>query len=142
MRVVVGIGARGGVGAEEVLRAISLVLQPHWRVEAIASIDRRSDLVAAASSNLGIRGVIYSAEELSSVWTPYASQRVLDAVGSVSVAEAAALLAGSAQRLLIPRSVCGPTVVAVAEVADVPTNLRHGLAKADGRGHCESNDLR
>ncbi|MCZ4518556.1 cobalamin biosynthesis protein [Rhodococcus ruber] len=125
MRVVVGIGARAGVDAAEIVRAIAAVLRPDWRVEAIASIDRKADLVAAVASSMGVRGLTYSAQELSAVPTPCASQRVFDAVGSASVAEAAALLAGPAQRLVIPRSVRGATVVAVAPVADVPANVRY-----------------
>ncbi|MGB6069707.1 MAG: cobalamin biosynthesis protein [Rhodococcus sp. (in: high G+C Gram-positive bacteria)] len=122
MRVVVGIGARAGVDAAAVVAAISTVLQPNWRVETIASIDRKAELVAAVASSMGVRGVTYSAEELSSVSTPHTSRRVHDAVGSTSVAEAATLLAGSAQQLLIPRTVGGRVTVAVAAVSEVAAN--------------------
>lgn len=125
MRVVVGIGARAGVDAAEIERAISAVLRPDWSIEAIASIDRKADLVTAVASSMQVRGITYSAVELSAVSTTCASQRVLDAVGSASVAEAAALLAGAAQRLVIPRSVQGAAVVAVAPVADLRANLPH-----------------
>ncbi|MDV6261386.1 cobalamin biosynthesis protein [Rhodococcoides yunnanense] len=114
MRVVVGIGARSGVGAAEIVRVISTVLQPNWRVEAIASIDRKADLVAAVASSMGVRGVTYSAMELSTVVTPTVSVRVLDAVGSASVAEAAALLAGNSPQLSVPRFALGGVTVAVA----------------------------
>ncbi|KQU53743.1 hypothetical protein ASG84_04145 [Rhodococcus sp. Leaf278] len=116
MRVVVGIGARKGVAAAEVVRVISTVLQTNWRVEAIASIDRKADLVAAVASSMGVRGVTYSAMELSTVVTPTVSVRVLDAVGSASVAEAAALLAGRSTELTVPRFGLRGVTVAVVEL--------------------------
>ena len=114
MRVVVGIGARKGVAAAEVVRVISTVLQPNWRVEAIASIDRKADLVAAVASSMGVRGVTYSAEELSAALTVASSDRVSRAVGTGSVAEAAALLAAGSADTLVPRTVQGMITVAVA----------------------------
>ncbi|OZC82147.1 hypothetical protein CH254_28080 [Rhodococcus sp. 06-412-2C] len=116
MRVVVGIGARSGVGAAEIVRVISTVLQPNWRVEAIASIDRKADLVAAVASSMGVRGVTYSARELSTVVTPTVSVRVLRAVGTASVAEAAALLAGGSTELAVPRFGLDGVTVAVVEL--------------------------
>ncbi|MEU3473365.1 cobalamin biosynthesis protein [Rhodococcus sp. NPDC006774] len=119
MRVVVGIGARAGVDAADVVAAISTVLQPDWHVEAIASIDRKAELVAAVASSMGVRGVTYSASELSTVVTPTVSVRVLRAVGSASVAEAAALLAGRSTELAVPRfGLDGVTVAVVALCLD------------------------
>ncbi|CCQ16837.1 putative CbiG-like cobalamin biosynthesis protein [Rhodococcus sp. AW25M09] len=117
MRVVVGIGARMGVDAADVMRVISTVLQQNWQVEAIASIDRKAELVAAVAASMGVRGLTYSAEQLSAVPTATNSQRVQDAVGSASVAVASVLLAGAAGQLLVPRTVDGRVVVAVAEAA-------------------------
>ncbi|WP_415974520.1 cobalamin biosynthesis protein [Rhodococcus sp. 077-4] len=122
MWVVVGIGARTGVGAGDVVAAISTVLHQDWHVEAIASIDRKAELVEAVASSMGVRGVTYSAEELSAVPTPHVSQRVHDAVGSGSVAEAAALLAGRARQLTVPRTVDGMITVAIAAVNERAAN--------------------
>lgn len=116
-RVVVGIGARADVGAESVVRVISDVMQPNWTVVAVASIDRRAGLVTALASSMGVQAVTYSAAELSGVATTTASSRVRDAVGSASVAEAAALLAGEARDLLTPRIIHGGVTVAVALAA-------------------------
>ncbi|MCJ0893275.1 cobalamin biosynthesis protein [Rhodococcus sp. ARC_M12] len=116
MRVVVGIGARAGVDAADVVAAISAVLQPDWHVEAIASIDRKAELVVAVASSMGVRGVTYSARELSTVVTPTVSVRVLRAVGSASVAEAAALLAGGSTELTVPRLGLDGVTVAVVEL--------------------------
>ena len=116
MRVVVGIGARAVVDSADVEAAISTVLQPDWSVEAIASIDRKADLVAAVASSMGVRGVTYSARELSTVVTPTVSVRVLDAVGCASVAEAAALLAGRSTKLTVPRFGLDGVNVAVVEL--------------------------
>ncbi|MDV6301582.1 cobalamin biosynthesis protein [Rhodococcus sp. IEGM 1374] len=125
MRVVVGIGARAGVDAADVVAAISTVLQPDWHVEAIASIDRKAELVAAVASSMGVRGVTYSASELSTVVTPTVSVRVLRAVGSASVAEAAALLAGRSTELAVPRfGLDGVTVAVVALCLDGGPGVR------------------
>ncbi|MEH6793542.1 MAG: cobalamin biosynthesis protein [Rhodococcus sp. (in: high G+C Gram-positive bacteria)] len=114
--MVVGIGARAGVDAADVVAAISAVLQPDWHVEAIASIDRKAELVVAVASSMGVRGVTYSARELSTVVTPTVSVRVLRAVGSASVAEAAALLAGGSTELTVPRLGLDGVTVAVVEL--------------------------
>jgi cobalt-precorrin 5A hydrolase len=125
MRVVVGIGARAGVDAADVVAAISTVLQPDWHVEAIASIDRKAELVAAVASSMGVRGVTYSASELSTVVTPTVSVRVLRAVGSASVAEAAALLAGRSTELAVPRfGLDGVTVAVVVLCLDGGPGVR------------------
>ncbi|WP_179275948.1 cobalamin biosynthesis protein [Rhodococcus sp. 06-235-1A] len=116
MQVVVGIGARAGVEPAAVVAAISTVLQPNWRVETIASIDRKADLLAAVASSMGVRGVTYSARELSTVVTPTVSVRVARAVGSASVAEAAALLAGNSTELTVPRLCLDGVTVAVVEL--------------------------
>ena len=122
MRVVVGIGARAGVDSADVVAAISTVLQPNWRVQAIASIDRKAELVAAVASSMGVRGVTYSAEELAAVSTSCASQRVHVAVGTASVAEAAALLAGPSRQLLVRRTVGATVTVAVLAVSEDAAN--------------------
>ena len=122
MRVVVGIGARAGVDAAYVLAAIASVLHQDWRVEAVASIDRKAELAAAVASSMGVRVVTYSAEELSAVTTARASRRVHNAVGSPSVAEAAALLAGPAPQVVVSRTVGAMVTVAVAAVSDGAAN--------------------
>ncbi|MFY2789531.1 cobalamin biosynthesis protein [Rhodococcus sp. MALMAid1271] len=123
MRVVVGIGARKGVDATEVIRVVSTVLQQNWQVDTIASIDGKAELVSAVASNMGVRGVTYSGSELAQVTTTSSSPRVLDAVGSASVAEAAVRLAGAAGPLLVPRTVQGAVVVAVGAVSEVAGNF-------------------
>ena len=61
-----------------------------------------------------VRGVTYSAEELSAALTVASSDRVSRAVGTGSVAEAAALLAAGSADTLVPRTVQGMITVAVA----------------------------
>ncbi|MDI9895171.1 cobalamin biosynthesis protein [Rhodococcus sp. IEGM 1381] len=116
MRVVVGIGARAGVDAAEMVYAIAAVLRPDWRVEAIASIDRKADLVAAVASSMGVRAITFTAAELSVARTVTSSDRVSRAVGTGSVAEAAALLAAGSAETLVPRTVRSAITVAVAGV--------------------------
>ncbi|MDI9931280.1 cobalamin biosynthesis protein [Rhodococcus sp. IEGM 1354] len=123
--VVIGIGARAGVGPDEVLQAIADVMHENWSVVSIASIDRKAELVAAIASRMGVRGATFSAADLSAVVTEFGSDRVRDAVGTASVAEASALLAGSARQLLVPRSVGATVVVAVAATNEEPADLTH-----------------
>ncbi|MBY4205261.1 MAG: cobalamin biosynthesis protein [Rhodococcus sp.] len=123
--VVIGIGTRAGVGPDEVLQAITEVMHENWSVVSIASIDRKAELVAAIASRMGVRGATFSASDLSAVVTESGSDRVRDAVGTASVAEASALLAGSARRLLVPKAVGATVVVAVAATDEEPADLPH-----------------
>ncbi len=108
---IVGVGARSGVAAAEVLAAVDAVGGP---VDALATLDRRATepgLVEAARSR-GWPLTAHPAVELDAVDTPTTSARVRDAVGTGSVAEAAALAGGG--RLVVPRTVLGRVTVAVA----------------------------
>jgi cobalamin biosynthesis protein CbiG len=111
---VVGIGARSGVGADEVLAAIDAVLPPGTTGVRLATLDVRAAeaglLAAAATRGWPLTG--HPAAELARVPVPSPSADVAARVGTPSVAEAAALLGGGT--LLVPRTVHGRVTVAVA----------------------------
>ncbi|MFD5180510.1 cobalamin biosynthesis protein [Nocardia sp. NPDC058379] len=115
--VVVGIGVRLGADPEKITRAVESVVGDTATVTCLATIDRRAPDpgVRAAAAALGVPVVAFSAAQLTEVGTPHRSPRTARAVGTPSVAEAAALLAGSGE-LLCGRTVVDGVVIAVATV--------------------------
>jgi cobalt-precorrin 5A hydrolase len=111
----VGVGARPGVSADEVLAAVDAVLPPGATGIELVTLDVRAAepgfVTAAAARNWPLTG--YPAAELAAVAVPEPSARVAAAVGTPSVAEAAALLGGGT--LLVGRTVHGQVTVAVAQ---------------------------
>lgn len=110
----VGVGAVAGVAAAEVLAAVDAVLPAGARVTALATLDVRAAEpgVAAAAATRGWPLVGHPAAALAGVPVPSPSARVAAAVGTASVAEAAALLGGA--RLVVGKTVHGRVTVAVA----------------------------
>lgn len=110
----VGFGAVSGVTAEEVLAAVDAVLPPGAEDVALATLDARAaepgPQAAAARRGWSLTG--YSPAELAAVDVPAPSARVAALVGTPSVAEAAALLAGG--ELVVGRTVHGRVTVAVS----------------------------
>ena len=111
---VVGVGARSGVGADEVLAAVDAVLPA-------GSADVRLATLAARAAEPGFTGAAaargwvltgHSAAELAAVPVPSPSALAADRVGTASVAEAAALLGGGC--LVVGKTVVGRVTVAVA----------------------------
>ncbi|MEU6280676.1 precorrin-3B C(17)-methyltransferase [Streptomyces sp. NPDC047028] len=105
--LVVGVGASKGAPVEEILGLVEDVvreagLSPRSVAE-LATVDAKSGepgLVAAAE-RLGVPLVTYTAGELAAVEVPNPSDAPLAAVGTPSVAEAAALVSGG--ELLVPK---------------------------------------
>lgn len=81
-------------------------------VAVIATIDRRAEEpgICDAAAYFGVPVLRYSAAEMAAVPVPNPSERVGSAVGTGSVAEAAALLAGGGPLLTAKRVVDGVTV--------------------------------
>lgn len=113
--LVVGVGASRGVPVEEILTLIASALadagcspeSPESLAE-LATLDAKADepgLVEAAA-RLGVPLITYSAEELASVEVPTPSDAPRTAVGTPSVAEAAALARGG--ELLVPKRKSAP----------------------------------
>ena len=91
-------------------------------VAEVATIDRRSDHPAVRGLGLPVRS--YGAAELAAVTVPHPSPVVAGAVGTPSVAEAAALLAGGeGARLVVTKRASGNVTVALARRAHPPGRL-------------------
>ncbi|MGW7820656.1 precorrin-3B C(17)-methyltransferase [Streptomyces puniciscabiei] len=105
--LVVGVGASRGAPAEEVLGLVEGLLREAGlsprSVAELATVDAKAEEpgIVAAAERLGVPLVTYSAEELAAVEVPNPSDAPLAAVGTPSVAEAAALLRGG--ELLVPK---------------------------------------
>ena len=117
----VGVGAATGVTVEEVLAAVDAVLPAAGGPVRLATLDARSTepglREAAARRGWPLTG--HPAAALATVPVPTPSARVAAAVGTPSVAEAAALLDGG--QLVVAKTVHGRVTVAVAAEPD----LRH-----------------
>ena len=113
--MIVGVGARRGVSAAEVLAAVDAVLPAAADDVRLATLDARAAepglVEAAVARRWPLTG--HPAAALAAVPVPSPSARVAAAVGTPSVAEAAALLAGGT--LLVGRTVVGRVTVAVAQ---------------------------
>ncbi|MGY4736691.1 precorrin-3B C(17)-methyltransferase [Streptomyces sp. ATMOS53] len=105
--LVVGVGASRGAPVEEVLALVEGALRDAGlsprSVAALATVDAKRDEpgIVGAAARLGAPVVTYSAEELAAVEVPNPSDAPLAAVGTPSVAEAAALAGGG--ELLVPK---------------------------------------
>jgi len=110
----VGVGTSSGVPAAEVLAAVDAVLPAGATGVRLATLDTRATEPglrdAAAARGWALTG--HPAAELARVAVPSPSSLVAGAVGTASVAEAAALLGGG--DLLVPKTVHGRVTVAVA----------------------------
>ncbi|MFI7496962.1 precorrin-3B C(17)-methyltransferase [Streptomyces sp. NPDC049687] len=123
--LVVGVGASRGAPVEEVLDVVEGALRDAGlsprSVAALATVDAKAAEpgIVAAASRLGVPVVTYSAEELAAVEVPNPSEAPLAAVGTPSVAEAAALLGGG--ELLVPkRKSAGAPAMATCAVVRRP----------------------
>ncbi|MGV9398031.1 precorrin-3B C(17)-methyltransferase [Streptomyces sp. NPDC003668] len=105
--LVVGVGASQGAPADEVLALVEEALRDAGlsprSVAELATVDAKSEEpgVVAAAERLGVPLVTYPAPELADVAVPNPSGAPLAAVGTPSVAEAAALARGG--ELLVPK---------------------------------------
>ncbi|WP_328453886.1 precorrin-3B C(17)-methyltransferase [Streptomyces sp. NBC_00386] len=105
--LVVGVGASRGAPVEEVLALVGDTLREAGlsvrSVAGLATVDAKSEEpgIVGAAGRLGVPLVTYTAEELAAVAVPNPSDAPLAALGTPSVAEAAALMGGG--ELLVPK---------------------------------------
>lgn len=121
--LVVGVGASRGVPEAEVIELIATTLRtagltPEDVVE-VATVAAKADEpgVLAVARWLGVPLVPHPADRLALVSVPHPSAAVLGAVGTASVAEAAALAGGGV--LLVPKRVSRPKGRAAAATCAV-----------------------
>ncbi|MFJ9003176.1 precorrin-3B C(17)-methyltransferase [Streptomyces canus] len=105
--VVVGVGASRGAPTEEIVELVEGSLRQAGlsarSVAELATVDAKAQEpgIVAAAERLGVPLVTHSAESLAAVEVPNPSDAPLAAVGTPSVAEAAALIGGG--ELLVPK---------------------------------------
>ena len=120
-RLRLGLGCSTGATAAEaidaVLEGLAAAGVAAEGVGQVATIDRRRNHPAtiAVVDRLSAELVTFPATTLREVEVPHGSSAVLDAVGTPSVAEAAALSAAGSGRLVLPKLVRGRVTVAIAE---------------------------
>ncbi|WP_089100832.1 precorrin-3B C(17)-methyltransferase [Streptomyces hyaluromycini] len=105
--LVVGVGAAKGAPVDEVLALIGTALRDAGlsprSIAELATVDAKAEEpgIVEAAARLGVPLVTYSAGKLAGVQVPNPSNAPLAAVGTPSVAEAAALVRGG--ELLVPK---------------------------------------
>jgi cobalamin biosynthesis protein CbiG len=114
VKLVAGIGCSLGCPPEELLELIENTL-PDGTLAALATVDRRAvePAMLAAAETLGVPLLTYTAEQLAQTPVPTPSATVQRHVGTPSVAEAAALRAGT--NLLVAKQKTEHATCAVAE---------------------------
>lgn len=138
--LVVGIGCRRGVGEEEIAAAVDTVLDEYQldpeRVKSVASVEAKQNeeglLALAGGRNWPID--FFPAECLAKIPVPTPSPAPEQAVGTRSVAEAAALAAAGGGRLLVTKQIHGRVTVSVASFAPEETADPPGRVVAVGIG--------
>ncbi|MDQ2754305.1 MAG: precorrin-3B C(17)-methyltransferase [Actinomycetota bacterium] len=137
--LVLGVGASRGAGAAElhqlVLRTLTDAGLHVGAVGEVATVDRKADepAIVFTTTALGVPMRTFPASVLAGVTVPNPSKVVLAAVGTPSVAEAAALAAcGANGRLVVPKQASTDATVAIARRSG-PTG--HLAIVGTGPGH-------
>ncbi|MFD9634881.1 Rv2231c family pyridoxal phosphate-dependent protein CobC [Streptomyces violascens] len=136
--LVVGVGASKGVSVDEVLGLIDATLSDAGldplAVAELATMDGKltEPGIVGAARKLGVPLIGYAADELAAITVPHGSDDVRAAVGTPSVAEAAALAGGG--ELLVPKrksSPAGRAAMATCAIVRRP-HLRPFADRRDG----------
>ncbi|MDJ0361351.1 cobalamin biosynthesis protein [Rhodococcus sp. H29-C3] len=117
--VVVGVGTTAAATGSDIAVGFASVARPHWTVVAVATLDRKHAIVESFARSLSVPLSVWTAAQLASVVVPAPSLLVDDAVGTPSVAEAAALLGSGGGTLILGKTKVGSVTIAVA-LAAVP----------------------
>lgn len=113
-----GVGAGSGVRAADIVVAVREACGDE-QVDVVATLDRKASLppFVDAAAILGARVVGYPPEQLAAVPVPNPAGGVADVVGTPSVAEAAAILAGGGGLAVAKRVTNGVTVAVARSVS-------------------------
>jgi cobalt-precorrin 5A hydrolase/precorrin-3B C17-methyltransferase len=125
--LVAGVGASTGAPADAVSELLDAALDDAGlagaSVAEVATLDRKTTEPALRALDLPLRG--FTADALRAVEVPTPSAVVAEAVGTPSVAEAAALLAaGPGAEVVVPKQANAVATVAIARRARPPGRLR------------------
>lgn len=138
--LVVGVGASKGAGVDEVYGLVVGSLRDAGlsplSVAALATVDAKADEpgIVGAAERLGVGLRTYPAEELAAVAVPNPSGAPLAAVGTPSVAEAAALVSGRSGELLVPKRKSSPEGRAAMATCAVVRRAPRGRLAVVGLG--------
>ncbi|MFB6713668.1 MULTISPECIES: precorrin-3B C(17)-methyltransferase [unclassified Streptomyces] len=134
----VGVGASKGAPADEVLGLIRDALHEAGlsplSIAELVTVDAKADEpgIVATASQLGVPLRTYAADELARIEVPNPSGAPLAAVGTPSVAEAAALAAGG--ELLVPKRKSNPSGRAAMATCAVVRRAPRGRLAVVGLG--------
>lgn len=138
--LVVGVGGSRGVPADEVLTLIEGTLADAGlsprSVAALATVDAKADEagIVEAAERLGVPLLTYDAPRLAAIDVPNPSAAPLAAVGTPSVAEAAALAAAPGGELLVPKRKSAPQEGPAMATAAVARRRPRGRLAVVGLG--------
>ncbi|MET7648099.1 precorrin-3B C(17)-methyltransferase [Streptomyces sp. NPDC005426] len=136
--LVVGVGASKGAPADEVLGLIRDALEEAGlsplSVAELVTVDAKAGEpgIVAAAAELGVPLRTYPADELARIEVPHPSDAPLAAVGTPSVAEAAALAGGG--ELLVPKRKSAPEGRAAMATCAVVRRAPRGRLAVVGLG--------
>ncbi|MGW7052041.1 precorrin-3B C(17)-methyltransferase [Streptomyces sp. NPDC054887] len=136
--LVVGVGASRGASADEVSELIGRTLAEAGlsarSVAALATVDAKADEagIVEAAARLGVPLRTYAAEQLARIDVPNPSGAPLAAVGTPSVAEAAALAGGG--ELVVPKRKAAPEGRAAMATCAVVRRAPRGRLAVVGLG--------
>ncbi|WP_083415007.1 cobalamin biosynthesis protein [Nocardia seriolae] len=111
----VGVGLRPGATAAEIVAAVRGAVGDA-PIARLATVDQRASEPGfrRAAEQLGAEPVGFPAEKLNGTPVPNPSKRVASAIGTASVAEAAAISASGGGELIIPKRIVSGLVIAAA----------------------------
>lgn len=138
--LVVGVGGSRGVPADEVLTLIGSALADAGlsprSVAALATVDAKAGEagIVEAAERLGVPLLTFGADRLAGIDVPNPSDAPLVAVGTPSVAEAAALAAAPGGELLVPKRKSAPARGAAMATAAVARRRPRGRLAVVGLG--------
>ncbi|WP_442789942.1 cobalamin biosynthesis protein [Nocardia sp. CDC160] len=113
--LVVGVGLRPGTPADEIVAAVREVVGDA-AIRQLATIDRRAGEPGfrTAAEQLGAEAVAVSVVDLEVIQVQNPSTRVAAALGTSSVAEAAALSVSGEKELITSKTIVSGVVIAAA----------------------------
>lgn len=138
--LVVGVGASRGACVDEVYGLVLDVLRDAGlsplSVGELATVDAKADEpgIVGAAGRLGVPLRTYPADVLAAITVPNPSDAPLAAVGTPSVAEAAALAAGRGGELLVPKRKSSPEGRAAMATCAVVRRAPRGRLAVVGLG--------
>ncbi|MBT2267175.1 cobalamin biosynthesis protein [Rhodococcus erythropolis] len=129
----IGVGFTTSATAKDIVAAVNAVLRGQARIVVLATVTGKAASAAllAAADELNVPIVSFDPDVLGRVRVPSPSTRVEHAIGTASVAEAAAILGSGGGRLVVTKTARDGVTVAAAR--KVPSSLNN----PDDETECE-----